>query len=196
VPKAVGETASSARVADFHTYFVGCQEWGFSVWAHNADCWKVADAAEGGFWKVTKPGENARLFATREEAAAFANARNAAAQAAADAAAAAAARQAAEQAAARADLAKTIAGGHAKADHLFGNNRRAFSAAGINTEAKYAQHIDLVMEKGISKQFGRGKTAYYYKDPATGLETVVIHDPRALDKGSAYLASKTYFDGL
>ena len=23
------------RIADFHTYFVGCQEWGFSVWAHN-----------------------------------------------------------------------------------------------------------------------------------------------------------------
>jgi hypothetical protein len=23
------------RVASFHTYFVGCQEWGFSVWAHN-----------------------------------------------------------------------------------------------------------------------------------------------------------------
>jgi hypothetical protein len=25
-------------VADYHTYFVGCQEWGFSVWAHNASC--------------------------------------------------------------------------------------------------------------------------------------------------------------
>jgi hypothetical protein len=25
------------RVADWHTYFVGCDEWGFSVWAHNAD---------------------------------------------------------------------------------------------------------------------------------------------------------------
>lgn len=24
------------RVADWHTYFVGRQEWGFSVWAHNA----------------------------------------------------------------------------------------------------------------------------------------------------------------
>lgn len=23
------------RVADWHTYFVGCDEWGFSVWAHN-----------------------------------------------------------------------------------------------------------------------------------------------------------------
>ena len=25
------------RVADYHTYFVGCDEWGFGVWAHNAD---------------------------------------------------------------------------------------------------------------------------------------------------------------
>ena len=24
------------RIADHHTYFVGCDEWGFSVWAHNA----------------------------------------------------------------------------------------------------------------------------------------------------------------
>ena len=29
------ETVYNLRVADFHTYFVGCQEWGFSVWAHN-----------------------------------------------------------------------------------------------------------------------------------------------------------------
>ena len=26
------------RVAEFHTYFVGGDEWGFSVWAHNANC--------------------------------------------------------------------------------------------------------------------------------------------------------------
>jgi hypothetical protein len=25
------------RVADYHTYFVGTQTWGFSVWAHNSD---------------------------------------------------------------------------------------------------------------------------------------------------------------
>jgi hypothetical protein len=30
------ETVYNLRVADFHTYFVGCQEWAFSVWAHNA----------------------------------------------------------------------------------------------------------------------------------------------------------------
>jgi hypothetical protein len=36
--------------ADNHTYFVGCEEWGFSVWAHNAPCVveldAIADAAE------------------------------------------------------------------------------------------------------------------------------------------------------
>ena len=30
------ETVYNMRVADYHTYFVGCEEWGFSVWAHNA----------------------------------------------------------------------------------------------------------------------------------------------------------------
>ncbi|WP_261345324.1 HINT domain-containing protein [Tuwongella immobilis] len=32
------------RVADWHTYFVGDDEWGFSVWAHNA-CTAVEEAA-------------------------------------------------------------------------------------------------------------------------------------------------------
>jgi hypothetical protein len=42
------ETVYNLRVADFHTYFVGCDEWGFSVWAHNAD---YAESAT--FRKVT-----------------------------------------------------------------------------------------------------------------------------------------------
>src|SRR5262249_43824821 len=29
------ETVYNFRIADHHTYFVGCHEWGFSVWAHN-----------------------------------------------------------------------------------------------------------------------------------------------------------------
>jgi hypothetical protein len=32
----VWETVYNLRVADFHTYFVGKPEWGFSVWAHNS----------------------------------------------------------------------------------------------------------------------------------------------------------------
>jgi len=31
-------TVYNMRVADWHTYFVGAAEWGFSVWAHNATC--------------------------------------------------------------------------------------------------------------------------------------------------------------
>jgi hypothetical protein len=31
------ETVYNLRIADYHTYFVGGPEWGFSVWAHN-DC--------------------------------------------------------------------------------------------------------------------------------------------------------------
>jgi len=31
------ETVYNLRVANYHTYFVGCDEWGFSVWAHNAE---------------------------------------------------------------------------------------------------------------------------------------------------------------
>lgn len=30
-------TVYNLRVIEWHTYFVGCDEWGFSVWAHNAD---------------------------------------------------------------------------------------------------------------------------------------------------------------
>ncbi len=32
------ETVYNLRVADHHTYFVGAPEWGFAVWAHNAEC--------------------------------------------------------------------------------------------------------------------------------------------------------------
>jgi hypothetical protein len=32
------ETVYNWRVAEYHTYFVGSEEWGFSVWAHNAEC--------------------------------------------------------------------------------------------------------------------------------------------------------------
>ncbi len=32
------QTVYNIKVSDFSTYFVGCDEWGFSVWAHNAAC--------------------------------------------------------------------------------------------------------------------------------------------------------------
>ena len=31
------ETVYNLRVEDYHTYFVGASEWGFAVWAHNAN---------------------------------------------------------------------------------------------------------------------------------------------------------------
>ena len=34
VPTLQPERVYNLRIADFHTYFVGCDEWGFSVWAH------------------------------------------------------------------------------------------------------------------------------------------------------------------
>ncbi|WP_088254781.1 polymorphic toxin-type HINT domain-containing protein [Fimbriiglobus ruber] len=36
-------TVYNVHVADWHTYFVGCDEWGFSVWAHNNACDFVAE---------------------------------------------------------------------------------------------------------------------------------------------------------
>jgi hypothetical protein len=34
----IWSTVYNLRVAEYHTYFVGCDEWGFSVWAHNTVC--------------------------------------------------------------------------------------------------------------------------------------------------------------
>src|SRR5262249_13429214 len=31
-------TVYNFRVEEYHTYFVGDEDWGFSVWTHNADC--------------------------------------------------------------------------------------------------------------------------------------------------------------
>ena len=30
------DTVYNLRVADYHTYFIGAADWGFSIWAHNA----------------------------------------------------------------------------------------------------------------------------------------------------------------
>ena len=37
------ETVYNLRIADYHTYFVGGSEWGFSVWAHNACVYQATD---------------------------------------------------------------------------------------------------------------------------------------------------------
>ena len=52
----VWSTVYNLRVADYHTYFVGCDEWGFAVWAHNADC--VVVQGKDGTYRLAqnKPG--------------------------------------------------------------------------------------------------------------------------------------------
>jgi hypothetical protein len=47
------------RVADYHTYFVGCQEWGFSVWAHNAACAEEVWKAIGGRGRIPPESRDA-----------------------------------------------------------------------------------------------------------------------------------------
>jgi hypothetical protein len=65
------ETVYNFRIADHHTYFVGSEEWGFSVWAHNACVYQSAEAggvvryvgiADRGLTKT----RNARLAAATE----------------------------------------------------------------------------------------------------------------------------------
>jgi hypothetical protein len=41
----IWSTVYNVRIADYHTYFVGTEEWGFAVWAHNrCDAIEVRDA--------------------------------------------------------------------------------------------------------------------------------------------------------
>jgi hypothetical protein len=54
-------TVYNLRVVDYHTYFVGCDEWGWSVWAHNASYsvnrshMAADEAVEEGILRVVSP---------------------------------------------------------------------------------------------------------------------------------------------
>ena len=53
------------RVADYHTYFVGCDEWGWSVWAHNAcltPAQKQSIANDYQVWRTANPKLRSREF--------------------------------------------------------------------------------------------------------------------------------------
>ncbi|WP_162655973.1 polymorphic toxin-type HINT domain-containing protein [Tuwongella immobilis] len=52
------ETVYNFRVAEFHTYFVGGDEWGFSVWAHNT-CYEIRQLADGRFGLFERATGNA-----------------------------------------------------------------------------------------------------------------------------------------
>jgi RHS repeat-associated protein len=56
-------TVYNLRVADWHTYFVGCREWGFSVWAHNADYFVVKIEGTQTWTIVNEAGEVAQVAA-------------------------------------------------------------------------------------------------------------------------------------
>lgn len=51
-------TVYNIRVAEDHTYFVGCREWGFELWVHNA--YSVKQAADGTFSVVDESGTAVR----------------------------------------------------------------------------------------------------------------------------------------
>ncbi|QJW92556.1 hypothetical protein FTUN_0052 [Frigoriglobus tundricola] len=63
--ESIGENESSLRIADYHTYFVGCDEWGFSVWAHNTSAFnKIVESvfkentvARNEAWELLKAGD-------------------------------------------------------------------------------------------------------------------------------------------
>jgi hypothetical protein len=67
------QTVYNLRVADFHTYFVGCEEWGFSVWAHNAEC-AILFQKPNGQW-VLKGQVSGKVLAEGTEAEALAAAK-------------------------------------------------------------------------------------------------------------------------
>ena len=54
------EAVYNLRVADFHTYFVGGSDWGFSVWAHNTSCdARALRKALNAVGEIAKTGEQA-----------------------------------------------------------------------------------------------------------------------------------------
>jgi hypothetical protein len=55
------EPVYNLRVADFHTYFVGAREWGFSVWAHN-QCMPSARFTHNEYVQRVRPGARERTF--------------------------------------------------------------------------------------------------------------------------------------
>jgi hypothetical protein len=55
------------RIADYHTYFVGNQEWGFSIWAHNTNCTgALAKARTYLYQKVSAIGTHLKFGVTND----------------------------------------------------------------------------------------------------------------------------------
>ncbi|VTR97010.1 polymorphic toxin-type HINT domain-containing protein [Tuwongella immobilis] len=69
------QTVYNLRVSDFHTYFVGCDEWGFSVWAHNAE-YSVRPGKGGVFEIMNSRGQVVRSYPDEIQASVQARALN------------------------------------------------------------------------------------------------------------------------
>jgi hypothetical protein len=65
-------TLYNLRVSDYHTYFVGCDDWGFSVWAHNAE-YTIVKLRGGGVTIVDSEGKVIGGVANRSGGAGFAD---------------------------------------------------------------------------------------------------------------------------
>jgi hypothetical protein len=147
--EAIGEngqvtTVYNLAVADYHTYFVGSQEWGFSVWAHNSTpCFEAKEIAPG-FWGVydnvakkwvpPDPSRPSQLNWDKGVAERWKTWANNPRLAPAD----------------RAETAKLIAD-HSEAKHLWDPSDRRFKNAGVDTRAKFEAQIDKVLEHGEAK---------------------------------------------
>jgi hypothetical protein len=59
------ELVYNLRVADFHTYFVGGDEWGWAAWAHNAYT-LVSDRKTGRVFEFTETGYSAQWFVPKK----------------------------------------------------------------------------------------------------------------------------------
>jgi hypothetical protein len=57
------EPVYNLRVAEYHTYFVGDNEWGFSVWAHNQNCYDIWIDKAYPQWKAEPAVGNSLAFA-------------------------------------------------------------------------------------------------------------------------------------
>jgi len=71
------ETLYNVRVAEYQTYFVSGNEWGFSVWAHNTDCFVVPHGNNRFALRNTQSGavelgQGGQGFASRADALTFA----------------------------------------------------------------------------------------------------------------------------
>jgi RHS repeat-associated protein len=96
-------------------------------------------------------------------------------------------------------IANAIGKGHAFAKHVLEHGRGGgeFVGLGIRTVKQFQRFVGEVIEGASGanvRSLSRGRTAYW--DDATG--TVVIHDPRSPDLGTAFRPKdgRSYFEGL